>query len=111
MNSRIISAEAALLMPYAPRDAKADEIARLIAEARRARDEALTARVAGFFRGLRNALATMRARHETIEQLRSLSDRELADIGLSRSGIQAAAEASISIPSPANDEAEVRRAA
>lgn len=109
MNSRVISAEAALLMPYAPRDAKADEIARLIAEARRARDEAIAARISGFFRGLRNALAAMRARRETVEQLRSLTDRELADIGLSRSGIQAAAEASV--PSPANDQSEIRRAA
>lgn len=109
MNSRIISAEAALLMPLASRNDKADEIARLIAEARRARDEAIAARISGFFRGLRNALTTLRARRETIEQLRSLSDRELADIGISRSGIVAAAEASI--PSPANDHAEVQRAA
>lgn len=109
MNSRIISAEAALLMPFTPRDTKADEIARLIAEARRARDAALAARISGFFRGLRNALTAMRARRETIEQLQGLSDRELADIGISRSGIVAAAEASV--PMPANDRVEIRRAA
>jgi uncharacterized protein YjiS (DUF1127 family) len=109
MNSRIISAEAALLMPFTSRDAKADEIARLIAEARRARDAAIAARISGFFRGLRNALTAMRARRETIEQLQGLSDRELADIGISRSGIVAAAKASV--PMPANDAAEIRRAA
>lgn len=109
MNARIISAEAALLMPFASRDDKAEEVARLIAEARRARDAAIAARIAGFFRGLRNAISAMRARRETIEQLSSLTDRELADIGLSRSGITAAAEASI--PRPANDEAEIRHAA
>ncbi|WP_165585564.1 DUF1127 domain-containing protein [Roseococcus sp. SYP-B2431] len=109
MNARIISAEAALLMPLAPRNDKADEIARIIDEARRARDAALAARLSGFFRGLRDALAAMRARRETIEQLSGLTDRELADIGLFRSGIPAAAHASV--PRPANDRAEVRRAA
>lgn len=109
MNSRIISAEAALLMPFAPRNDKADEVARLIAEARHARDAAFAARISGFFNGLRNSLNAMRARRETIEQLRGLSDRELADIGISRSGIAAAALASV--PNPANDHADVRRAA
>lgn len=109
MNSRVISAEAALLMPHAFRDAKAAELARLIAEARRARDAAIAARISGFFRGLRSALTTMRARRETIDQLSGLSDRELADIGLSRAGIVAAAEASV--PMPANDQAETRKAA
>lgn len=109
MNSRIISAEAALLMPPASRNDKSDEIARLIAEARRARDDAFVARIVAFFHGLRRALSTMRARRETIDQLNGLTDRELADIGLSRSGIVAAAEASV--PHAANDEAELRRAA
>ncbi|WP_421988887.1 DUF1127 domain-containing protein [Roseococcus sp.] len=109
MNSRVISAEAALLMPFTLRDAKTEELARLIAEARRARDDAMIARISGFFGGLRHWFATMIARRETVEQLNSLSDRELADIGLSRGGIVAAAHASA--PSPANDQARIHRAA
>ncbi|MBS7813568.1 DUF1127 domain-containing protein [Roseococcus pinisoli] len=108
MNSRIISAEAALLMPALPRDTEADEIARMIDEARRARDAAIAARVTGFFHGLRATLHDWLARRETIHQLRGLTDRELADIGLSRAGILAAAA---SLPSPANDVAKLRQAA
>ncbi|WP_424813339.1 DUF1127 domain-containing protein [Roseococcus sp. YIM B11640] len=109
MNSRINTAEAALLMPFASRpSSKADEIAAIIAEARRARDAAFAERLRGFVRSIRNGLAAMMDRRRTIDALNSLSDRELADIGISRSGIPAAAAA---VPSAANDHAEVRRAA
>jgi uncharacterized protein YjiS (DUF1127 family) len=109
MDSRIISAEAVLLMPLVPRNDRAEEIRRIIAEARQARDAAIAARVSGFFRALRSAFVARRARRETIEQLSGLTDRELADIGIVRAGIPAAALASV--PRPANDQSEIRRAA
>lgn len=109
MHARIIAAEASLLMPSSPRNTEAEEISRLIHEARRARNDAIAARYSALFRGLRKVLSHWLARRETISKLNSLSDRELADIGLSRGGIPAAAQASL--PSPANDLAEFRRAA
>lgn len=112
--TRITPAEAALLMPQsslhgAPRNAEAERIEAIIAEARHARDVAIAQRITGFFRVLSDALTAIRTRRETIQQLRALSDRELSDIGLTRHGIPAAA-AAVS-PLPANDMAETRRAA
>ncbi|MCW8086925.1 DUF1127 domain-containing protein [Sabulicella glaciei] len=109
MNSRITSAEAALLMPAISQSPSARRVEVLLAEARRARDEELMRRVAGFFRGFGRILAAIRHRHETVRQLRALSDRELADIGLNRSNIGAAAAQAV--PMPANDGASGRRAA
>lgn len=109
MNSRITSAEAALLMPATPQGPSARRLEFLLAEARRARDEELIRRVAGFFRGIGRVLAAIRHRHETLRQLRALSDRELADIGLNRGNIGAAAAQAV--PLPANDSASGRHAA
>lgn len=107
--TRITSAEAALLMPHLPRNIQAERIDAVIAEARQAREAALAARVLGFFNTLRSGLTALRHRRETIEQLRTLSDRELTDIGLTRAGIAAAANAAT--PLPANDAADDRLAA
>lgn len=107
--NRITPAEAALLMPRSPRNVEAERIQAIIAEAREARDRALAARISGFFRGLRAALTAIRTRRETVEQLRALSDRELADIGLVRGNITATAAAAT--PVAANDQVEPRRAA
>lgn len=107
--TRITPAEAVLLMPSPPRNAEAERIDAIIAEAREARDAALAARIRGFFLALRSAVTALRNRRETIEQLRILSDRELADIGLTRGGITAAAIAAA--PLPANDHGDDRRAA
>lgn len=104
--NRITPAEAALLMPQAPRNAQAERIENILAEARQARDNAIAARITGFFRGLRNAVTAIRTRRETIQQLRILSDRELADIGLTRGNISATAKLVA-----ANDQAETRSAA
>lgn len=65
-----------------------------------------TGRLSALIRGLRGALTAMRQRRETIAELRALSDRELADIGLSRGAILAAAQRV-----PANDPGTHRRAA
>ena len=107
--NRITSAEAALLMPAAARNLRAERIEAIIAEARHARSTALAARINGFFQALAGALTAIRNRRETIAQLRSLSDRELNDIGLSRAGIVAAAAAAA--PAVANDQAGTQRAA
>ena len=83
MTARITSAETALLMPSpSPRGLK------------------------GLLHSLRAAVTAIRMRHETIAQLRALSDRELADIGLSRGGI-----AGVAAPQAANDQSGVGRAA
>lgn len=107
--NRITPAEAALLMPRLPRNAEAERVAAIIAEARQARDRALAERITGFFHGLRAALTAIRTRRETIEQLRALSDRELADIGLTRGSITATAAAAT--PIAANDQVDTRDAA
>lgn len=112
--TRITPAEAVLLMPHsslhgAPRNAEAERITAIIAEARQARDRAMADRIAGFFHGLRVVLTTLRTRRETIEQLRAMSDRELADIGLTRGNITTAAIAAT--PVAANDQADTRAAA
>ncbi|MBX9752916.1 MAG: DUF1127 domain-containing protein [Roseococcus sp.] len=107
--NRITPAEAALLMPRSPRNAEAERIQAIIAEAREARDRAIAARITGLFHGLRAALTALRTRRETIEQLRALSDRELADIGLTRSSITASATAAT--PLAANDQVDTRHAA
>jgi len=107
--NRITPAEAALLMPSLPRNAEAERIEAIIAEARQARDAAFAARITGFVRVLREALTAIRTRRETVDQLRALSDRELADIGMTRGNIHTAAAALT--PIAANDPAEDRRVA
>ncbi len=107
--NRLTSAEAALLMPRTQRNAEAERIQAVIAEARQLRDAALAARITGFFQTLRAALTAIRNRRDTIEQLRGLSDRELADIGLTRGSIRSTAAAAT--PFAANDVAETRQAA
>jgi uncharacterized protein YjiS (DUF1127 family) len=70
------------------------EIQALHLAAIRARDEALAAMLRRAFRGLRTGiaaivetLATWPQRRRVYEDLRSLTDRELADIGLTRGDI------------------------
>ena len=107
--TRITPAEAALLMPFPTRNAEAERIEAIVAEARQARNAAAGARIRGFFLALRSAVTALRNRRETIEQLRLLSDRELTDIGVTRGGIAAAASAAA--PLPANDQGDDRRTA
>lgn len=110
MDNRITPAEAALLMPAArpAPPSEAQDIEAIIAEARARRDEALFAGIVRFFRALREGIETLRRRHETIAELRRLSDRELADIGVTRGNIETVASA---LPEAANDAAGNRRAA
>lgn len=112
--NRITPAEAALMMPQgslhgSQRNAEAERIETIIAEARQMRDAAVAARIKRFFHSLRAVLTAIRERRETIEQLRILSDRELTDIGLTRGNIRASATAAT--PLAANDQAAKQHAA
>lgn len=51
----------------------------------------LNGRTAGILGGLAQRYAQYRAYRRTVEELKSLSDRELADLGVSRHGINAIA--------------------
>lgn len=93
MDARITKEETALLLNLAPsRTAREVEAIRLAAI--RARDEAIGQAikrgVAAFFSGIRAAavfLVNYPQRRAVFDQLQSMSDRELADIGLERSDL------------------------
>lgn len=108
MNARILEEQAALF-PHAAttRMTRETELEAIRFAAMRARDEALAAGVRKFFSALGHGLAfaadMIRAwpeRRRTYENLRSLTDRELADIGLSRGEIARVFEPGFSISRP-----------
>lgn len=74
----------------------------VVAEARDTRARVIARGLLAALHSLRLGLTALRQRRETIAQLRALSDRELADIGVDRGAILAVA---------ANDAVDVRRAA
>lgn len=98
------------LFPAATPAPSAAEIDALVAQAVRARDAALAASLRRVFGGLGRALAvvgttlaTWPTRRATYEKLRRLSDRELADIGLTRGDIARVFEPDFRLPAaPAN---------
>jgi uncharacterized protein YjiS (DUF1127 family) len=98
------------LFPAAPQAPSVAEIDRIVAEATRARDAALAASLRRAFGRLGHALAAIGAalvswptRRATYEKLRRLSDRELADIGLTRGDIARVFEPDFALPAaPAN---------
>jgi uncharacterized protein YjiS (DUF1127 family) len=99
------SLEQATLFPYATQDRTNREIEVLRHAAIRARDEAIADGVRRFFTGLGRGLAflgrTIRSwpdRRRTYENLRALSDRELADIGLVRGEISRVFEPDFRLP-------------
>jgi uncharacterized protein YjiS (DUF1127 family) len=88
----------------------AAQVDALRAEAAAARDAALAGLVRRTFTGIGRFLATLGTtllefpeRRATFERLRSLSDRELADIGLSRSDLARVFDPDFQVPArPAN---------
>lgn len=98
------------LFPATTPAPSAAEIDALVAQAVRARDAALAASLRRVFGGLGRALAvvgttlaTWPTRRATYEKLRRLSDRELADIGLTRGDIARVFEPDFRLPAaPAN---------
>ncbi len=112
MNARIPEEQVGLF-PHAAttRMTRETELEAIRFAAMRARDEALAAGVRKLFtligQGIASAAGAIRAwpeRRRTYENLRSLSDRELADIGLSRADIARVFEPGFSAnqPRPAN---------
>lgn len=95
----------------------ADEILRIRAEAAAMRDAAIAAGLQRAFAGLGRALAAIGTaltswpeRRSTYENLRRLTDRELADIGLTRGDITRVFEPGFQVPQrPANANAPVAR--
>ncbi len=93
MDARITKEETALLLNLAPsRSAREVEAIRLAAI--RARDEAIgqaiSRGVTAVFRGIRAAVVFLMnypQRRAVFDQLQSMSDRELADIGLERADL------------------------
>lgn len=91
----------------------------LLLEARRMRDAELARQVLGLARGvgrvlsvIGSTLASWPRRRATYESLRSLTDRELADIGIARGDIARVFEPDFVLPGrPANDQGGAARAA
>ncbi len=84
---------------------QAEEIIALRAAAMRARDEAIAAglkraarSVVTWFKVLGETLANWPRRQQAYDELRSLTDRELADIGLTRGDIPRVFEPNFSMP-------------
>lgn len=100
------------LFPAAPQAARSVEVDAPAAEAIQARDAALGGMLRRFFTGFGQALAAVGAalatwpdRRATYEKLRRLSDRELADIGLTRGDITRVFDPDFRLPAPANTNA------
>jgi uncharacterized protein YjiS (DUF1127 family) len=114
MNPRISQAHAAPMMPF-PANTRLSQTEALLLQARRARDAAFAAGLRRVVAAVRNWFADQRA----ISELRSLTDRELADIGLTRGTIAGAVRIApapapaprASAPQAANDSAPARAAA
>lgn len=100
-------------------DHTAAQMETILLEARRMRDAALARHVLDFARGVGRVisvvgttLATWPRRRATYESLRSLTDRELADIGIARGDIARVFEPDFVMPGrAANDQAHATRAA
>lgn len=106
MNARIIEEQAALF-PHAAttRMTRETELEAIRFAAIRARDEALAAGLRKLFTGIGQGLVAMaraaRAwpeRRRTYESLRALTDRELADIGMTRGDIARVFEPGFAAP-------------
>lgn len=106
MNARH-STEQANLFAIATPDRSAREIEMLRHAAIRARDQAIAEGVINFFSSLGRGLAFLGrvvaswpARHSAYENLRNLTDRELADIGLTRGEIARVFDPDFRTPAP-----------
>jgi len=108
MNARIIEEQVALF-PHAAttRITRETELEAIRFAAIRARDEALAAGLRKLFTGIGHGLvAIARAarswpeRRRTYESLRALTDRELADIGMTRGDIARVFEPGFTAPTP-----------
>jgi uncharacterized protein YjiS (DUF1127 family) len=108
MNPRDIQEQAGLFPAIPPAPRALLDIAALQAQAAAARDAALAETLGGFFRSIRNgafalatAIRTWPERRAAYERLRTLSDRELADIGLARGDIARVFDPGFNVPGQA----------
>ena len=118
MSTRITKVETALMMPLVANESE-PSLPHLMQQAQRMRDRALGAKIRGFFARIGDYARRQRA----IAELRELSDRELADIGLTRGEIAyvferpaqpamaAPAARVLTLPTATNDRAGSRLAA
>jgi len=101
MNALITKAELARLIPH-PRSREAERAQDLFLAALRARDALIATGLPHAFAWVAARLGTWLRRQRVIAELESLSDRDLADIGLTRSDIaRLAAEEAEPAPQPA----------
>jgi uncharacterized protein YjiS (DUF1127 family) len=111
MDPRLSKAEG-LLLPLLPTP-RADAAAAVRQEAARARDAAIGAWLRRVFEGVGAvavAIRTWPERRAAYERLRGYTDRELADIGLTRGDLPRVFEPGFA-PEPANDTTDDRKAA
>jgi len=111
MNSRITPAEAAMLMPapYLSHLGSAERTEVLIAQARAERAAVILGAIINMFQAVGRGFSALRRRNSTADELRHMSDRALADIGVARGDIfEVAARPN---PPAANDVAGTRHAA
>ncbi len=83
MDTRMTKAEAALLLPF-PKTPTADRIEAVRLAAAAARDAALASWLGRAYHRIRDRMADWYQRQLATRELNALSDRELADIGLTR---------------------------
>lgn len=111
MNPRLSRAEDTFL-PLQP-TAQADTVASVRQEAARARDAAITGWLQRTLAGIGAVLVAVRTwpeRRAAYERLRAYTDRELADIGLTRGDLPRVFEPDFQ-PEPANDTTPEHKAA
>lgn len=108
MDSRPARLDPALWTSFGP-DSTAFKIAALHREARAMRDAEIARRLTVGFRAIGRVLGVIGSaivawprKRATYEQLRQLSDRELADIGMVRGDIARVFEPGFELPEPAN---------
>lgn len=86
MNPRIAEARPAPLMPF-PANTRLSDAQAVQLEARRVRDALILAALRDLFTGTVARVRVWHERRRALAELRALSDRELADIGLNRATI------------------------
>ncbi|UFN49567.1 DUF1127 domain-containing protein [Roseomonas sp. OT10] len=118
MNTRITKVETALMMPLVANESE-PSLPHLMQQAQKMRDQAFGAKVRGFFARIGDFARRQRA----MAELRELTDRELADIGLTRGeiayvfdrpaqpAVTAPAAQVMTLPKATNDRAQGRLAA
>lgn len=110
MNAAITKAELARLLPE-PRSLDDERARGVFLAALRARDAVLATGLPRLFARIWRRLADWYLTERTVAELQALTDRELADIGLTRGDIRRVAAGIAETPPPAPEGAPQRRGA